>query len=363
MNKKILIIGLILILFTLVTSGCLDFLTDDDGTITYESHPNTVSYTISYGYTVTCSGRGQYTLKYDCDLPEVLKGLVSTPIALNDDYELKTLATFNNVYSWDITSSENKEYTLGLTTTVEAESYIFSDLNGADALTIQDLKNQYSTLVNQYTKSQSNDTTIFIDPDDPNIQTIANNILNNSGTDNAFLVAKELFKWLKQETTYQIHTLKSDNVQPSSFTLQCRTGDCDDLSFLYISLCKSVGIPARFIKGFLIEANSAVPHAWVEVFVGPRVGKDGWIAVECAGVSGNIGIEVHQNFALESAYHLRTFKDDGSDESMNISLTGFYSLLEPNRIIKAESHLEVHNYYVVNSNQLEIDENGYRRYI
>jgi hypothetical protein len=362
MNKKITFTCLILVLLTLILSGCLDFFTSENGTITYESHPTAVRYTISYGYLVNCSGKGQYTLKYDCDIPEILEGIVFTPSALNDDYEQKTLATFNIVYSWNITSTINKEYTLGITTNVESESYLVRDLNGANALTIQEITNQYPKLVDQYTQAQSNDTITFIDPKNVTIQTIATGVLNSSGLYNAFLVAKELFRWLKQQTTYQTHSDSSNNVQSASFTLQCRTGDCDDLSFLYISLCRSVGIPARFIRGFFIEEDNAIPHAWVEVFVGPSIGKDGWITVECAGVSGNIDLEMHQNFGVEQANYLRTFKDDGSDESMNISLTGFYSILETNRLIEAEAFVEIHNYSVVKSNQLVIDENGYRFY-
>ena len=97
MNKKITFTGLFLVLLTLLFSGCLDIITGDNGNITYESHPTAVRYTISYGYSVDCSGKGKYTLKYDCDLPEVLEGIVSNPSALHDDYEQKTLATFNIV--------------------------------------------------------------------------------------------------------------------------------------------------------------------------------------------------------------------------------------------------------------------------
>ena len=362
MNKKIIFTSLILVFLTLILSGCLDFFTDNHGTITYESHPTRVRYTISYGYFVNCSGKGQYTIKYDCDLPEVLEGFVYTPFALNNDYEQKTLTTFNIVYSWNISSNINKEYNLGLTTTVDAESYLVSDLNGANALTIQEIINQYPKLVDQYTQAQSNDSITLIDPEDSTIQTISTGIINSTGTNNAFLVAKELFKWLKQQTTYQTHSESDNNVQSATFTLQCRTGDCDDLSFLYISLCRSVGIPARFIKGILVEEVDATPHAWVEIFVGPAIGKDGWITVECAGVSRNIELEVHQNFGIEQANYLSTFMDDGSDESMNISLTGFYSIYEANRVIEAEAFLEVFNYYVLKSNQLVVDDNDKRFY-
>lgn len=360
MKKKITFLGLILVLLTLALSGCLDFFTEGDDSTTYVSHPTAVRYTISYGYTVECSGSGEYTLKYSCDLPELLDGVIYPVTALNNEYTEKTLATFNTVYSWEIKSTISTEYTLGITATVEAESYLVSDLNGADALTIQEINIQYSNFVDQYTQPQSNDTTTFIDPDDSNIQTIAYGVLNGAGTNNAFLVAKELFKWLKQQTTYQIHTVNNE-VQPASFTLQCKTGDCDDLSFLYISLCRAVGIPARFIRGFLIE-DDAIPHAWAEVFVGGGIGKNGWIPIECAGTSGDAEVEINQNFALESADHLRIFKDDGSNESINISLSGFYSLYGVNRVVEPESFTNITNYYVVRSNELEIDENGYRSY-
>jgi hypothetical protein len=362
MNKKITFTSLILVLLTLFISGCLDFFTSDVSSIIYESHPTGVRYTISYGYSVNCSGKGKYTLLYDCDLPEALEGIVYTPSALNNDYEQKTLATFNIVYSWNISSTINKKYTLGLTTNIDAESYMVSDLNGVNALTIKEIFNQHPKLVDQYTMAQSNDSITFIDPEDDAIQTISTGVINTIGTNNAFLVAKELFKWLKQQTTYQTHTDSNNNVQSASFTLQCRTGDCDDLSFLYISLCRGAGIPARFIKGFLIEEDIGTPHAWVEVFVGPGIGKDGWIPVECAGVSGNIELEVHQNFGIEQANYLRTFMDDGSDESMNISLTGFFSIFEKNRVIEAEAFVEVHNFQVVKSNQLEVDDSGNRFY-
>ena len=54
--------------------------------------------------------------------------------------------------------------------------------------------------------------------------------------------------------------------------------------------------------------------------------------------------------------------DDGSNESINISLTGFYSIYETNRIIEAEAFVEVSNYYIVKSNQLVIHKNGNRFY-
>jgi len=280
----------------------------------------------------------------------------------DNQYEEKTLATYNTVKSWNISGSTSNDYDLGITASVESESYIVADLNGANALTIQEINDQYPALVAQYCQAQSNETTVFIAPKDLDIIAIASEILNNAGTNNAFLVAKELFIWLKQQTTYQTH-IENNNVQPAGFTLQRKTGDCDDLSFLYISLCRSIGIPSRFIRGFLVEENSAVPHAWLEIFVGGDIGDSGWIPIECAGIADKAETEVNQNFGVESAEYLRLFKDNGSNESLNISLAPLtYKIYGLNREVDPQSYAEITNYAVLRSNELVIDKNGNRYY-
>jgi hypothetical protein len=299
---------------------------------------------------------------YKCDVPEVLNGGIKDIIIHNNDYYNEIIATWNVVKSWNITSKLSKEYDLGISATVQANSYILSDLNGENAFSIEEINDRFPNLINQFTKSQSNETTIFIDPKNPEISDISNQILVKTGTNNSFIVAKELFKWLKQNTDYSTH-FGSDNVQTASYTLQCKTGDCDDLSFLYISLCRSIKIPARFIRGFLVEKNIAIPHAWAEVFVGGDIGDNGWIPVECAGISSSINSEIHQNFGIEDVGHLRLFKDDGSNESLNISLSGVhYRVFSSNRKIEANYYNEISEYQVIRNQKLVIDEKNNRTY-
>jgi hypothetical protein len=359
-NKNL---SLLFILFLLIStfSGCIDFF-QIDGSATYESHPTSVRYIISYGYKINCTGTGRYNIFYKCDLPEVLYGWITDIIIHNDDYTNEIIATWNSVKSWNITSNLNKEYNLGVSATVQTDSFILSDLNGENALTIDEIMDIHPNISSQFTKAQSNDTTVFIDPNNPEISDISYQVLLKAGTNNSFLVAKELFKWLKQNTDYSTH-FGSDNVQTASYTLQCRSGDCDDLSFLYISLCRSLNIPARFIRGFLVEESNAIPHAWAEVFVGGNLGDNGWIPVECAGISNSIDSEIHQNFGIEDVGHLRLFKDDGSNESLNISLSGVrYKMYSKTRNINANSYSEISDYQVLRNQKLVIDGNNKRAY-
>jgi len=366
MDKKSRIIaGLVLVLFILImsTSGCLDYFNFDlGGGTTYESYPTKIRYTISYGYKVNCSGNGEYTINYDCDLPEILLGSVSAEILYQQDYKSISLAN-NTVLRWNISGKDSHCYELGVLANIEAESFLVNDLNGNDALTLQEIKTFYPNLVDQYCNEQSDNNVIYIDPDNTNIKSTAQTVLKQANSDNSFVVAKELFTWLKQNTVYQIHTT-NNNVQPAIKTYQLVSGDCDDLSFLYISLCRSVGIPARFISGFLAEESkgvvSAIGHAWVEIFVGGSI-SDGWIPIECS-CSASIKTEINQNFGVEDVGHLRLFKDNGSNESLNVSISGPSVIYDTNINVDMTPFVEIYNYTVLESKELFIDKNGNRSY-
>lgn len=361
MKKKTLLVIFILILVVIISSGCLDFNNKYDKNVIYEPKPVKISYTISYGYEVTCEGTGSYVISYDCDLPEVLTDKVTNIIGFNNEYEKITLLN-NLIKRWNISSTGNNQYRLGITADVEAETFLISDLNGKDALSIQNIKEKHIDIYTQYTKAQYNETKVaFINPDDFYIRAVAENQLSKSNSNNSFIVAKQLLIWLKENTFYKTHD--DDTIQTASTTIKKGSGDCDDLSFLYISLCRSIGIPARFIRGFIVNENTAVSHAWVEVFVGGEIGNNGWIPVECAGTSSDMSIQVNQNFAIEHADHLRLFTDQGNNESLIFSFYGIKVKYEKTITdITIKPIIEVSSYSVSLEKKLTVDNNNNRYY-
>ncbi len=91
-------------------------------------------------------------------------------------------------------------------------------------------------------------------------------------------------------------------VQSTEQTLQLGSGSCRDSSWLLVQLCRRMGIAARFVSGYLIEAsadwhnlnspqetqeNVAELHAWCEVFI-PGAG---WIGID--PTSGLFATEGH----------------------------------------------------------------------
>jgi transglutaminase-like putative cysteine protease len=363
-NKNLFPILTIVLLVMSIFSGCIDSFLEFP--ITYETHPTKISYTISYGYNVTCKGTEKYMIKYNCDLPEVLKGIPNYQPLYNHDFEIITIAN-NNFFSWNISGDDETTFEIGLTANIVTESFIVSDLNGADAFTVQEISTLYPDIANKYLLEQSNGTEILIDPDSENINKIAQNVVDDAGTFNSFILAKELFLWLKENTEYKIHK-RDGSVQPAAETLLKKSGDCDDLSFLYISLCRAVGIPARFIRGYLLSEEESgnilsTPHAWTEVFVGGTIGNMGWIPVECACVCDDFNIDVNQNFGVENAFHLRLFVDDGSNESLNVSLSGItYVTYGFDRTVDLVSINEVLDYVVIESKKLVVTKDNQRSY-
>jgi transglutaminase-like putative cysteine protease len=43
---------------------------------------------------------------------------------------------------------------------------------------------------------------------------------------------------------------------------------------VYIASARAIGIPARYVSGYLYtgDANDAASHAWVDVWLGPEIG-------------------------------------------------------------------------------------------
>ena len=365
MKKKTVFVALILFLIILVTIGCFDFLKTENGNSSYvsQSHAVKVQYNLVYGYNVTCIGNGECTINYDCDIPEVLLGQVSYE-ELDQDFDDIILAG-NLMKRWNITSNGDNSYQLGITADVIAESFLVPDISGEGALTIHEIQDQHPNIKAEYCNSQSNGTTTFIDPEDSDITLTAENIFAQTNDNNSLILAKNLFIWLKENTYYRQH-YGQELVQPAVVTKQLGSGDCDDLSFLYISLCRSVDVPARFIRGFIVEENNgvvnAIPHCWAEVFVGGNLGNNGWAPVECASTSTDINTQLNQNFGVEDAGHLRLFIDDGSNNSLIVSLSGISTLYEKNKVnIEINAIKEIGSYNVLESKKLVVNGN-FREY-
>ena len=105
------------------------------------------------------------------------------------------------------------------------------------------------------------------------IQKKANEIVEGE-TDYYFAVYK-LADWTKGNIEYDLNTLTAKAVKKSSWVLENKQGVCDELTNLFISMLRSVGIPARFVTG-MVYTNAEDDwgnHGWAEVYFPDK----GWI--------------------------------------------------------------------------------------
>ncbi len=357
MNNRLILFSVVLI-FLVLLSGCVQnvehIFEKNKVSVQYEPYPTIIKYNISYGYNIDTEKSHSFDITYYCFLPhvngkmEVLYPKNYTEIFIGE----------NRVIKWNVKSGGSHNFSLGIRENVTSSTFLV-DLKDSES---SSLSNISKNLILQYCHVQSfgNSTVPIVDPTYPEIYAIANDIKNVTPNKNALDIAKNLFLWLKNNTSYHSHNDTDQGPQTARKTFLLKMGDCDDLSYLYISLCRAVDIPARIVKGYLIEHIDdnyrAVPHAWVEVYVG---GVDGWIPVECSGTSHNWLVELHQNFGVEDAYHLRLFVGDGSNSTLNFS-TATFSFTEG---VKIERFVSVTNLQEMNYKNLTIYTDGRRMYI
>ncbi|MCE7067876.1 transglutaminase family protein [Dyadobacter sp. CY326] len=99
-----------------------------------------------------------------------------------------------------------------------------------------------------------------------------------------FLV--EMSQYISQNFVYQHH--QYGNAYPPDDTLRAQSGSCREFARLFIGACRSLGIAARFVSGYLYgnPQQEHELHAWAEVFL-PGAGWRGFDPTEGKAVINN----------------------------------------------------------------------------
>lgn len=107
----------------------------------------------------------------------------------------------------------------------------------------------------------------------PEIKKLARDIIGDERDE--LKQARAIFDWVRENIRYRRPKTRLGNL----ITLRERKGDCGDMSFLFVSLCRSIGIPARCVFGWWTAGPGKVgPHAWAECYTA----ESGWIPVDCS---------------------------------------------------------------------------------
>ena len=109
----------------------------------------------------------------------------------------------------------------------------------------------------------------------------------SEGEDDLYQVVHNVAEWVNHEIKYDLNTETANQVLDSVWVMKNRKGVCDEIANLFISMIRSLGVPARFVSGVVysnIDAGFG-NHGWAEVYfpdygwvpVDPTFGEFGYI--------------------------------------------------------------------------------------
>lgn len=96
-----------------------------------------------------------------------------------------------------------------------------------------------------------------------------------AGETDLYTAVFKVADWVNKGVEYDLNTLTANASLKSSIVLQSGEGVCDEITSLFISLLRSVGIPARFVSGTAYSnLNYGFEnHGWAEVYFPDQ----GWV--------------------------------------------------------------------------------------
>jgi transglutaminase-like putative cysteine protease len=145
--------------------------------------------------------------------------------------------------------------------------------------------------------------------------------LRDQAQDGVLSVLHALLDHLHEEISCDPDPTAPAAAVSEAFTL--RRGSAQDLAHIFISACRSIEIPARYVSGYFrnpdAEVDQVVGHAWAEAFV-PDLG---WVAFDPA--NGFCPTEAHIRVAVGLDYlgaaPVRASRYGGGAETMRVQTT------------------------------------------
>ncbi len=108
----------------------------------------------------------------------------------------------------------------------------------------------------------------------PFLKELANDIC--SGESNPLIMAKKIYDYLTEHIHYSYMREYLYIANIPEFALLNGRGDCGVQAIAFITLCRIMGIPARWQSGCTVDDNSIGSHDWAQIYIAPY----GWIPVD-----------------------------------------------------------------------------------
>ena len=111
--------------------------------------------------------------------------------------------------------------------------------------------------------------------------------------DSPYHSALLIFQWIRKQLPWASAREYSTLKNIPEYVMQYGHGDCGQVSLLFITLCRIVGVPARWQSGFMLHPGFENLHDWTEIYLQGL----GWVPVDVSfGPQKRLDSEKERNF-------------------------------------------------------------------
>ncbi len=328
----VVVIILIILLLYMFRGPIMDFI-ENPPPLKYQEFPEGLDFTVRKSMSIKLDGNEQrgdsvsYILKSACPKDSSMRNENGDDFLLQDVQDVDVQPEPNNGYPdfnkleqeimlWseeDTLDDANYEATYTIRTRFyewefdEEESGVIADIPTR-------LKQQYNH--DEWVIDDDRDGILDQDEDidrdgewdyriemsSPSIQRLASNLAD--GKTNVYLVVKSFYDYLTSSDNLN-YIPSSDGLPKDCITtLNRKSGDCDDYSILFVSLCRAVDIPAWLELGVLYDrqAQRWGGHGWAKVAI-PFEGGTTYATIDI----------VNKHFLFHDPYRFIEWVDNGGD--------------------------------------------------
>lgn len=171
----------------------------------------------------------------------------------------------------------------------------------------------------------------------PEVRSLAAEIVQQET--NPLSKATRIFRWVSNNIPWCGEMEYCIIPSLSAKGLRARRGDCGVQGMTFITLCRAVGVPARWQSGWETKPGEENMHDWSEIYVEPW----GWLPVDAS-----YGVREHddervQNFLCGRMDPYRMIVNLDYAQPLQPAKTSFRS--EPNDFQRGEIEIDGHNLY------------------
>ena len=168
---------------------------------------------------------------------------------------------------------------------------------------------------------------------------------------NPYWMARNIYTYIMENMYYEL--AGGWNIAPT--VLKRGSGSCSEYSFVFIAMCRTAGIPARYVGSVAVRGDDAstddVFHRWCEIYL-PRIG---WFPVDPSGGDQESPAAQSAYFGSLANRFLITTEGGGGSEFLEWSYNS-------NEIWKSRGKVKVHSEHFgewspVSDNQTVSDKN------